>query len=56
MSVLEQKRAGPWMKEALDRLVVWQLDNVEKGKEEAEVWVRENKEMLLAGRGGEEVI
>lgn len=33
-------KPGPWMKEAVDELIRWEFDNPEKGREEAEGYVK----------------
>ncbi|KAF8459549.1 hypothetical protein BGX38DRAFT_1084126 [Terfezia claveryi] len=38
-TVLDRK-GGTWMKEALERIVEWQIENPEGGTKEAEEWVR----------------
>lgn len=45
--LLEQRRPGPWMTNALARVVEWQLDHSEEGKEAAEEWVKSMKEELV---------
>ncbi|KAI5779264.1 hypothetical protein EDC01DRAFT_719055 [Geopyxis carbonaria] len=45
---LDQKKSGPFMKKAMDSLVVWQLDNPECDEEAAGDWVVKNKKDLLA--------
>lgn len=48
MAALGQKKAGPWMMGALNKLMEWQLENSEKGRDAAEQWVKENIAMLLS--------
>jgi len=49
-----ERKAGPWLAEALEKEMGWQLENPEKGKEECEIWLKENKEILLLQRSENE--
>ena len=47
MGALGEKKAGTWMKPALERLMEWQLERPGVGKDEARQWAVANKEQLL---------
>ncbi|KAF8421270.1 hypothetical protein EV426DRAFT_609923 [Tirmania nivea] len=38
------KEVGIWMKEALEKVIAWQIEHPEGEREEAEEWIRERKE------------
>lgn len=43
MRVLEAKKAGSWLKDAIERVVEWQFDNPDGTAEEARAWISSKK-------------
>lgn len=39
MALFEPTKGGPWVKEATDRLLEWQMDHVDSGTDEARKWL-----------------
>lgn len=39
-------KGGPWLSGLLEEMVLWQLDHEEAGVDEAEAWLRDNREAL----------
>lgn len=44
---LGEKKNGPWMKPALEKLMAYQLEGPGNTKEDAIAWVEEHKQVLL---------
>ena len=44
--VLETK-SGPWMKGALNLVMAWELDNPDRGREDAIEMVKQNRDEML---------
>jgi len=48
-TVLEEKKAGPWLAAALNYVMEWQMDNPDKDKQAAEAWAKSSKDKLISG-------
>jgi tRNA nucleotidyltransferase (CCA-adding enzyme) len=43
-TALGAKKGGPWLAEALSKVVEWQLDNPQQNKEQCTAWLKRERE------------
>lgn len=48
-NALEVAKAGPWLKDAIDKVAAWQFANPEGTRDDAVAWIKEHKDELQAG-------